>query len=50
MLEGGTELCVMTSGTIRMPLWSADNWDSLPMVKCDSVHYNLVSYESDVMY
>ena len=25
-------LCVMTPGTIRMPLWSADNWDSPPMV------------------
>jgi len=24
--------CVMTSGTMRMPLWSADNWDSPPMV------------------
>ena len=25
-------LCVTTPGTIRMPLWSADNWDSPPMV------------------
>ena len=25
-------LCVTTSGDIKMPLWSADNLDSLPMV------------------
>ena len=25
-------LCVMTSGDIKMPLWSADNWDSPSMV------------------
>jgi len=32
VLEGDMALCVMTPGTIRMPLWSVDNWDSLPMV------------------
>ena len=32
VLEGGMGQCVMTSGTMRMPLWSADNWDSPPMV------------------
>ena len=26
-------LCVMTSGTTRMPLWCVGNWDSLPMVR-----------------
>ena len=25
-------LFATTHGTIRMPLWSADNWDSPPMV------------------
>ena len=34
VLEGGMGQCVMTSGTMRMPLWSADNWDSPPMVSC----------------
>ena len=28
--------CVMTIGTTKMPLWSADNWDSLLMVKLSS--------------
>jgi hypothetical protein len=25
--------CVMTSGTMQMPKWCADNWDSLQMVR-----------------
>ena len=29
---GPMALCVMTFGTIRMPLWSVGNWDSPPMV------------------
>ena len=32
VLEEGMAQCVMTSGTIRMPLWSADSLDSLLMV------------------
>ena len=36
VLEGGMGQCVMTSGTMRMPLWSADSWDSPPTVsKCN---------------
>ena len=27
------EQCVMTRGTMRMPLWCADNWDSLLTVQ-----------------
>ena len=30
---GPMVLCVTTLGTIRVPLLSADNWDSLNMVK-----------------
>ena len=26
------EHCVMTPGTMKMPLWSADSWDSHNMV------------------
>ena len=33
VLVGPTALCVTTPGTIRMPLWSADNWDSPAMVR-----------------
>ena len=33
VLEGGMALCVMTPGTMRMPPWSAHNWDSHPMVR-----------------
>ncbi|ORU94930.1 MAG: hypothetical protein A6F71_10010 [Cycloclasticus sp. symbiont of Poecilosclerida sp. M] len=32
VLEGGMARCVMTPGTIKLPLWSADNWDSHLMV------------------
>ena len=32
VLEEGMAQCVMTSGTIRMPLWSADSLDSPHMV------------------
>ena len=32
VLEEDMAQCVMTPGTIRMPLWSADNWDSPHMV------------------
>ncbi|ORU90486.1 MAG: hypothetical protein A6F71_05840 [Cycloclasticus sp. symbiont of Poecilosclerida sp. M] len=32
VLEGGMAQCVMTPGTTKMPLWSADNWDSHHMV------------------
>ena len=31
-------LCVMTRGTMRMPPWSADNWDSHPMVNTCIIH------------
>ena len=32
------EQCVMTHGTMRMPLWCADNWDPLLMVIiCQSI-------------
>ena len=32
VLEGGMEQCVMTPGTMKMPLLSADSWDSHNMV------------------
>ena len=32
VLEGGMGQCVMTPGTMKMPLWSADSWDSHNMV------------------
>jgi len=35
VLEDGIQKFVMTPGTIRMPLWSADNWDSPLMVLLD---------------
>ena len=32
VLEGGMAQCVTTPGTTKMPLWSADNWDSHHLV------------------
>ena len=41
---GPMALCVMTPGTIRMRLWSADNWDSPPTVR---VKHGIVVVEQE---
>ena len=44
VLEGDMALYVMTHGTIRMSLWSADNWVSPPMVR-NVVHIIIIFCE-----
>ena len=44
MLMGPMVLCVTTLGTIRVPLLSADNWDSLNMVKRQKNAMRLVKH------
>ena len=39
VLEGDMAQCVMTSGTMRMPLWFVDNWDSHPTVILKYIHH-----------
>ena len=41
MLEGITGQCVMTPGTMKMPLSSAHNLDSLPMVSASFTSFPL---------
>ena len=38
------EQCVMTPGTMKMPLWSADSWDSHNMVCVSAGAIALLSY------
>ena len=42
VLEEDMAQCVMTFGTIRMPLWSADSWDSHPMVRLKYITHKYI--------